>query len=495
VSAYAELEARFRRMGLIGDAGAILGWDRETMMPEGSNAARSETVATLRVLRHEMLTDAKVGDLIDEAGGDNALDDWQRANLAEMKRSRIHATAIPAGLVAALTKATGECEMVWRNARPASDFAALLPYLKKVLDLTREKATVKSAALGVPPYQALMEEFEPGGRTERIDAIFDDYAAFLPGFLDRVLTHQANRAEPIRPKGPFPIEKQKALGECLMKLIGFDFNHGRLDVSAHPFCGGVPDDVRITTRYTEDDFTQSLMGVLHETGHAMYERQLPERWRWQPVGEARGMSVHESQSLLIEMQVCRGPEFMAFAAPLMRETFGGSGPAWEADSLRRLYSRVARSFIRVEADEVTYPAHVILRYRLEKKLIAGDLALEEVPAAWAEELKGLLGIVPPDDRRGCLQDIHWPDGIFGYFPTYSLGAMTAAQLFDSAKRTDASILPSIARGDFAPLMAWLRGNVHGLGSKLSTDELLTRATGRPLDPAVFKAHLKARYLA
>jgi carboxypeptidase Taq len=204
--------------------------------------------------------------------------------------------------------------------------------------------------------------------------------------------------------------------------------------------------------------------------------------------------VHESQSLLIEMQVCRGPEFMAFAAPLMRETFGGSGPAWEADNLRRIYARVARSFIRVEADEVTYPAHVILRYRLEKKLIAGDLTLEDVPAAWAEELKGLLGIAPPDDRRGCLQDIHWPDGIFGYFPTYSLGAMTAAQLFDAAKRADGSILPSIAKGDFAPLMGWLKANVHGLGSKLSTDELLTRATGRPLDPAVFKAHLKARYL-
>jgi carboxypeptidase Taq len=494
MSAYLELESRFKRMGLIGDAGAILGWDRETMMPEGSNSARSETVAALRVLRHEMLTDTRVGDLIDEAGGDNALDDWQRANLAEMRRWRVHATAVPSDLVAAITRATGEAEMVWRKARPASDLAMLMPHLKKVLDLTREKAKVKAAALGVSPYQALMDEFEPGGRTERIDAIFDDYAAFLPGFLDQVLTRQASRPEPIRPEGPFPVEKQKALGVRLMTLIGFDFNHGRLDVSAHPFCGGVPDDVRITTRYTPDDFTQSLMGVLHETGHAMYERQLPERWRWQPVGEARGMSVHESQSLLIEMQVCRGPDFMAFAAPLMRETFGGSGPAWEADNLRRIYARVARSFIRVEADEVTYPAHVILRYRLEKKLIAGDLTLEDVPAAWAEELKGLLGIAPPDDRRGCLQDIHWPDGIFGYFPTYSLGAMTAAQLFDAAKRADGSILPSIAKGDFAPLMGWLKANVHGLGSKLSTDELLTRATGRPLDPAVFKAHLKARYL-
>ncbi|MSP48067.1 MAG: carboxypeptidase M32 [Alphaproteobacteria bacterium] len=495
MSAYLELESRFRRMALIGDAGSMLGWDRAAMMPEGGNGARSEVVATLRVLRHEMLTDTEVGDLMDEVGGDNRLDDWQRANLAEMRRWRLHATAVPADLVAAISRATSESEMVWRKARPASDLAMLMPHLKKVLELTREKARIKAAALGIPAYEALMDEYEPSGRTERIDAIFDDYAAFLPDFLERVLTRQASRPPPIRPPGPFPIDRQKALGEHLMKVIGFDFAHGRLDVSAHPFCGGVPDDVRITTRYSTDDFTQSLMGVLHETGHAMYERQLPERWRWQPVGEARGMSVHESQSLLIEMQVCRGPEFMAFAAPLMREAFGGSGPAWETDNLRRIYAQVGRSFIRVEADEVTYPAHVILRYRLEKRLIAGDLRLEEVPGAWSEELKRLLGIVPPDDRRGCLQDIHWPEGIFGYFPTYSLGAMTAAQLFDAAKRADASILPAIATGEFAPLMGWLKAHVHGQGSKLSTDELLTRATGRSLDPAVFKAHLTARYLS
>ena len=336
MSAYLELEGRFRRMGLIGDAGSILGWDRAAMMPEGGNGARSEVVATLRVLRHEMLTDAKVGDLMDEAGGDNALDDWQRANLSEMRRWRLHATAVPADLVAAISRATAESEMAWRKARPASDLAMLMPHLKKVLDLTKEKARIKSAVLGVPLYEALMDEYEPGGRTDRIDAIFDDYAAFLPDFLERVLARQGSRPPAIRPQGPFAIEKQKALGERLMKTIGFDFDHGRLDVSAHPFCGGVPDDVRITTRYTDGDFTQSLMGVLHETGHAMYERQLPERWRWQPVGEARGMSVHESQSLLIEMQVCRGPEFMAFAAPLMREAFGGSGPAWEPENLRKI---------------------------------------------------------------------------------------------------------------------------------------------------------------
>ncbi len=280
-----------------------------------------------------------------------------------------------------------------------------------------------------------------------------------------------------------------------MEAIGFDFDHGRLDVSLHPFSGGTPDDVRITTRYEEEDFSRALMGVLHETGHAMYERGLPASWRRQPVGRARGMSLHESQSLLIEMQVCRSREFQTFLAPILRAAFGTSGPEWEPGNLYRLGIRVERSFIRVDADEVTYPAHVILRYRLEKALLSGALALKDLPGAWNEGMKALLGIVPPDDRQGCLQDIHWYDGAFGYFPTYTLGAMTAAQLFDAAKRADPAILPGIERGEFAPLMAWLRANIHGKASRFSTAEIITQATGKPLDPAIFERHLRARYVA
>ena len=256
----------------------------------------------------------------------------------------------------------------------------------------------------------------------------------------------------------------------------------------------MPDDVRITTRYAEDDFASAVMGVIHETGHALYERGLPRQWRHQPVGQARGMSLHESQSLLMEMQACRSAAFIAFLAPLARDAFGGSGPAWDADNFRRLYTRVTPDFIRVEADEVTYPAHVILRYRLEKALIGGDMQLADLPAAWNEGMKKLLGIVPPSDREGCLQDIHWYDGAWGYFPTYTLGAMTAAQLFEAACRAQPEIPAAIGKGDFTPLLAWLRTNVHGQGSRLPARELLTAATGRPLDPAVFKAHLERRYL-
>ncbi|MBL8706893.1 MAG: carboxypeptidase M32, partial [Rhodospirillales bacterium] len=302
------------------------------------------------------------------------------------------------------------------------------------------------------------------------------------------------RPKPVPLPGPFPADKQRALGRRLMESIGFDFAHGRLDESAHPFTGGIPDDVRITTRYDEEDFTRGLMGVLHETGHALYERGLPARWRLQPVGDARGMALHESQSLLMEMQACRSRAFVTFAAPLMRAAFEGIGPAWDAENVYRIYTRVEPGFIRVDADEVTYPAHVILRYRLEKAMIAGELDLADLPGAWNEGMKSLLGIVPPDDRLGCLQDIHWPDGAWGYFPTYTLGAMAAAQLFAAAKQAVPGLVEDIARGDFQPLMAWLVQNVHGQGSRGTTDEILAAATGAPLGDAAFRAHLQARYI-
>ena len=237
------------------------------------------------------------------------------------------------------------------------------------------------------------------------------------------------------------------------------------------------------------------MGVLHETGHGLYEAGLPRDWRRQPVGNARGMALHESQSLLMEMQACRSDAFLEFAAPRMRAAFGKDGPAWTADNLHRLYTRVAPGYIRVDADEVTYPLHIMLRYRLERAMLAGDLKLADLPGAWNEGMRELLGIVPPDDALGCLQDIHWPDGGWGYFPTYTLGALAAAQLFAAARRANPGLLAAIGKGDFAPLLAWLRANVHGKGSLESTDQVLIEATGDRLGTAAFKAHLETRYLS
>ena len=495
MSAYAELEARFKRIAILTEASRVLHWDASTLMPPGGAEPRAEQLAALQVTCHELVTDPAVGGLIEaaEAAADG-LDPWQGANLAEMRRRRAHATALPADLVEALSKAGSACETAWRQARAESDYGAVRPFLETLLGLVRQSAAARAEALGLSRYDALLDRYEPGARSDRIDAIFDDLGAFLPGFLEAVLARQAREPAPAAPEGPFPLDAQRALARRMCQVVGFDFDYGRLDESLHPFSGGVPEDARITARYDEADFTQGLMAVLHETGHALYERGRPAAWRYQPVGRARGMVLHESQSLLIEMQACRSRAFAAYLAPLARQAFGGAGPAWEADNLYRVLTRVRRGLIRVDADEVTYPAHVILRYRLERAMIAGELEPADLPAAWNEGMAELLGVTPPDDRRGCLQDIHWYDGAWGYFPTYTLGAMAAAQLFAAVAEAAPEAIAGIGRGDFAPLVAWLNANVHAKGSLLPTDELIEAATGRPLDAAAFKAHLHARYL-
>lgn len=491
---YQQLEDRFRKMDAVAGAQSMLHWDMSAMMPAGGAESRAEQLATLATVSHAMITDPAVPDLLDAAEADPHLDPWQQANVREMRRAWVHGAAVDADLVDALSRACSACETTWRGARENDAFAAVLPQLNEVLNLSRQMAAAKADKLGVGLYDALLDQYEPDGRAGAIEPVFADLKAFLPDFLDDVLAHQAQGPEILPLVGPFPAAKQKAMGESFMRALGFDFDHGRLDESLHPFCGGTPGDVRLTTRYDEADFASALMGVLHETGHALYEQGLPSAWRGQPVGVARGMSMHESQSLLIEMQACRSPEFLEYAQPLLVEAFGGSGEAWSVDNLARLYTKVERGFIRVDADEVTYPAHVIMRFELEKAAIQGDLQMADLPGAWNDGLEAILGVRPPSDREGCLQDIHWYDGAWGYFPTYTLGAMTAAQLFASAEQADPNIVPGIATGDFAPLRTWLRANIHEKGSLLSTPELLSAATGEPLNAKHFKNHLKARYL-
>ncbi|MEL6977122.1 MAG: carboxypeptidase M32 [Pseudomonadota bacterium] len=500
--AYAALEALFAKRHHLGEALGVLGWDRQVMMPDGASSARAETMAALTGFSHELLTAPETADLLaaaeDDAslGEDPALEPWRRANLREMRRAHAHASAVPRDLVTALSIAEAEAEMAWRAARAADDFLALLPSLTKVLELTQEAAAAKSAAFGLAPYDALLDQYEPGARAESIDALFAALSDFLPAFTETALARQAARPAPPAPAGPFPVATQKALAETLMRAIGFDAKRGRLDVSLHPFCGGADDDVRITTRYDEDDFASALMGVLHETGHALYEQGLPDDWRRsQPVGSSRGMALHESQSLFIEMQVCRSAAFLSFAAPQFRDAFGAEAgdPAWSAEAFTARAQRVERGFIRVDADEVTYPAHVILRYRLERAMIGGALSLEDLPGAWSDGMRAALGVTPPNDRLGCLQDIHWPSGAFGYFPTYTLGAMAAAQLAEAARAATPDWDERLAAGDFSALLSWLRTHVHSRASLLDSEAILTEATGAPLQAAPFLRHLEARY--
>ncbi len=493
MQAYESLSRLFSRVRAIGDAVGVLSWDAQTLMPSGAADGRAEQLATLRGIAHDLLVTPAAADLLEEAeAAVSDLGAWERANLREMRRALAHATAVPHDLVLADSKATSKAEMMWRKARANSDFAQLSPYLKEVLAIQRDIGRCKGEALGLQPYDALLDQFDPGLRQTRIDPLFDQLRAELPGLVRDAQERQAHdRLKPIA--GVYPVAAQRALNETLMRTVGFDFERGRLDTSLHPFCGGATGDVRITTRYNEQDFTRAIMGVLHETGHALYEQGRSPAWLRQPVGEARGMVMHESQSLLIEMQACRTREFLAYLSPLLKQAFGDDA-ALDADNLHKLYTRVEPGFIRVDADEVTYPAHILLRYDLEREMINGTLAVEDLPEAFNAGLHDLLGLVVPDDARGCLQDIHWPSGGWGYFPTYTLGAIAAAQLFAAACEAVSNILPDLARGRFAGLVGWLREEVHAKSSLLDTETLMTSATGRPLGTDAYLAHLRRRYL-
>lgn len=490
-AAYQRLKTRHARIATLGEASAMLGWDASAMMPPGGGAARGDQLALLAGMMHDLAIAPEVAEDLTDAQADG---EWDRANLALMRHAHLRATALPTALVEAVSLANSACEKIWREARKTSDFALVRPALEEVVRLQRETAQALSAALGLSPYDALMDGFQRGVTAAEVEPIFATYEVFLADALPRALEIQAKRGPAIPLPGPFPVATQKAMAQAMSARMGLEYSHARLDESTHPFCGGTPTDLRITTRYHEGDVAQALLGVLHETGHALYERGLPQAYRRQPVGEAAGMAAHESQSLIIEMQACRGDDFLGFLGQQLLAAYGGDPAATAGENLRKLWRHVAPGFIRVDADEITYPAHVILRFRLERALIGGELAVADLPGAWAEGFSALLGLTPPDDARGCLQDIHWHDGAFGYFPSYTLGAMAAAQLMKAARAAAPGLDAALGQGDAGPLLGWLRTHVHGQGSRLGFQDLLRAATGKPLDPADFTAHLTRRYL-
>ena len=492
MSAYQRLTAQFARIAILSEAGEMLGWDANTMMPDGGAAARGDQLAVLAGLAHELLTAPRLAaDLAEAAAPD---DSWDHANLALMRQAHMRATAVPADLVEAETRASLACETVWRSARASADFAAVAPYLEEVVALTRERAAALSAGLGMSPYDALLDGYQRGITAAELEPIFTRVETFLADALPRAEALQASRPAAIEMAGIFPAAAQEALCRSLASRAGLDFAHARLDRSLHPFCGGTPSDVRITTRYDETNPAQAIMGVLHETGHGLYERGLPAAWARQPVGSAAGMAAHESQSLIVEMQAARSDAYLGWLSGELVAAFGSAGPAATPANLARLWRRVDRGFIRVDADELTYPAHVILRYRLERALISGDLAVRDLPGAWNEAMARQLGVTPPDDRLGCLQDIHWYEGLFGYFPSYTLGAMAAAQLMEAARAALPGLDRALAQGDLALLVGWLRLHVHQKASSLGFSALMEAATGRALSAQSFERHLTARYL-
>jgi carboxypeptidase Taq len=491
-TAYDELTARWSRLHRFQHLQSIAGWDQAAMMPPKGNAARASAMAELEGLLHGMRTDPALDGLLMRAEGET-VDPFERANLGEMRRQWRAANALPQSLVESMSLAGAHCEHAWRSQRPANDWRGFLENFRPVLQFGREASKRLADATGLSPYDALMDQFEPGTSSADVDRVFGDLQQWLPGLVREVRERQHGEAVP-SPVGPFPKAAQRAMSLDVMALLGFDFEGGRLDESAHPFSGGVPEDTRLTTRYREDDLMQSLMGTIHETGHARYEQNLPREWLGQPVANARSMGIHESQSLSFEMQLGRSRAFAALLAPLLRKHFGDQA-AFEPDNLHRLMTRVKPGFIRVDADELTYPAHVILRYGIEKQLIEGAIEADDIPALWDEGMQTLLGI---DTRgnytNGCMQDVHWSGGAFGYFPCYTLGAMYAAQWFAAIRGAHADLDERIAAGDLSPAIDWLRTNIWQQASRWPTPELSQRATGEALNPMHFRRHLEARYL-
>jgi carboxypeptidase Taq len=491
-SAYNELCRIHTRIYRYVHLAAIVSWDRNTMMPPKGNEARAAAEAELHGLIHRGRTDARLVDLLSAAAGE-PLDEIERANLREMVRDWRGANALPDALVEAKTLAGARCEHAWRTQRPANDWRGFAENLREVVRLSREEARLLAESSGLSRYDALLDRYEPGMRAAEIDRIFGQMKAWLPELVSRAQARQRSESI-VTPQGPFAVEAQRKLSTAIMTLLGFDFEAGRLDTSVHPFTGGVPEDVRLTTRYRTDDFMQSVMGTIHETGHARYEQSLPRAWLGQPIGIARSYGIHESQSLGFEMQLARSRPFMEMLAPMLTAHFGAQA-AFAPDNLFRLFTRVSPGMIRVQADEATYPAHVILRYEIERALIEQEIEVEDIPPLWDEKMKALLGLDTRGNYRdGPMQDVHWTDGAFGYFPSYTLGALYAAQWFAAIRRAHPDLDARIGRGDLAPVFDWLKQHVWSQASRWETPDLVRLATGEALDPEYFRAHVEARYL-
>lgn len=493
-TAYRQLAEKMTKLSHLNHLRAMTEWDEAVMMPAGGGESRAQALATLAGIMHEIETDEKMGDTIVQAKKETLSDDWEKANLALIEKDFQRATCVPASLIETVTRARKASEQAWRQLRTENDWKTFKPLLQKTFSLVREIAQMKADVLECDPYDALIDEYSPGFSQAIIDPIFAQLKNELPQKIQKINTAQQKEILLV-PAGTFAIDRQRELGLELMQALGFDFKQGRLDVSHHPFCGGVPDDVRITTRYNSQEFITAAMGICHETGHARYEQGLPQQWRDQPVGKALGMAVHESQSILIEMYACRSHAFMDFLAPRVQHYFGNE-PYFSADNLYKLYTRVKPGLIRVDADEVTYPLHVILRYELEQALFTGDLSIDDLPAAWDQKMQQYFQLSTATDyRNGVMQDVHWPAGIFGYFPAYTLGSLIAAQLFTTVQKAQPNLLDHIKQGDFSTLFTWLQQHIHQRASSVDVTTLLKDATGSPLDPSFYLKHIDQRYQA
>nr|WP_163938062.1 carboxypeptidase M32 [Paraferrimonas sp. SM1919] len=488
MSSYQQLVNHFEHISHLQHLQSICAWDGETMMPSGSAEQRSKAMAELDLVIHKASNKAEIKQWL-AAAESEPLTELQASSLREMKRQIAIESALPESLVKAKRLAGSQCEHQWRSQRANNDWQGFKKNLKEVVKLSREEAQIRAQQQGLSPYDAMLDLYEPGMTTAELDKLFAELQTWLPELITQVQHKQANWHNDIDLRADIDLQHQLSLK--VMSKLGFEFNLGRLDVSAHPFSGGVPTDLRITTHYHQSDFSSALFSTIHETGHACYEQYLPAAVAGLPAGLARSMAIHEGMSLFYEMQLGRDPLFLETLLPELNQTLNKQ---LSLQQLTQHLHKVSPSYIRIEADEVTYPAHIILRYQIEKAIIAGDVEVDDLPDLWQQLAQQLLGIdINGNHKLGVMQDIHWTDGSFGYFPSYTLGAMYAAQ-FKAAMAQQLEVTELIKAAELGPIFNWLKQNIWSKGSLLTTSELVIQATGEALNPKHFEQHLKARYL-
>jgi carboxypeptidase Taq len=492
--AYAELIQRTKEHALLGSCASVLGWDERTYMPHEGSTHRSEQMGLLARLSHEILTQPRIGELLAEVQDDPQVklkDSNHAANVREIKRAYERAVKLPKELVEELARVTTRAQQAWQEARQASDFKAFLPWLEKIVHLKRQEA--QAVGFKAVPYDVLLDEYEPGATTAEISQVF---AALRADLAPLIAAIAASGRKPKRNilEREYPVDRQEVFGREAATAIGFNFQAGRLDVTTHPFCSGVgPGDVRITTRYNPRHFNESIFGILHEAGHAIYEQGLPTEHFGVPVGSACSLGIHESQSRMWENQVGRGRPFWEHFLPKAKQAFPAALQDVDLEDWYFAVNDVQPSFVRVEADEATYNLHIILRFELEQALISGDLQPQDAPAAWNEKFQKSFQLTPPNDKLGCLQDIHWSMGGIGYFPTYTLGNLYAAQFMDQARQDLGDLDGDFRRGEFRRLKGWLNEKVHQPGQRWRAGELCQRVTGKPLSHQPLLNYLRGKY--
>lgn len=492
--AYPKLVQHFHKLAQLDHAMTFLQWDQLVMMPPKGNDARAKAIAELASIRHEMLIGQEIGEWLEMAEY-QAADHKEKRSVLEMKREYQQASCLPSSLVKAQSYAGSKCEHGWRTQRKDNDWQGFLANFEEVVKLSREEAQLRQAAAPncfATPYDAMLDLHCTGDSSEFISEVFAGLKKELPSLMQQVLE---NQQQAVSLSGLYPVDQQQDLSHKLMESLGFDFSAGRLDVSLHPFSTGGRGDQRITTRFREDDFIDALMGTAHETGHASYEAGLPEEWDNLPVGEARNMCLHESQSLFFEKQIFLTKPFLSFFTEKIHKCLVES-KRFSAEEIWNAAIRVQSSYIRVDADEVSYPLHVILRFEIESALINGEILPADIPEIWDAKMQKYLGISTKDNYRdGCLQDIHWTDGSFGYFPSYTLGALNAAQLSSAMRKHYPDWQDRLGRGEVGFIRDWLGQNIWAKGSTMDSQDIMVAATGEMTNPNYFLTHIRERYLA